>query len=99
MTYLVWFMYHTHTHKVPCSAEDLLRVEFAGVAIGGPKGSERWLGTHLRGRRVWCTLLHPTPDGEAAQCVVYAQKKVSQCSVQHRIYILKAEQMPGNTVW
>ena len=51
-------------------------MRFAGIAIGNPEVSERWLEDILLGERVWFTLLDHTPDQKALSCVVYANHKV-----------------------
>ena len=52
-------------------------MKFAGVAVGNPEASEKWLESTLLGRRVWFTLLDHTSDWKALNCVVYAKREVS----------------------
>ena len=65
---------HTHTHTEPPPSDELLRVQFAGVAIAEPEMTEQWLGQQLMGRGTWFTLLHRTDDQRAVQCIVQAKK-------------------------
>lgn len=60
-------------------------MRFAGVAIGNPEDSERWLEDTLLGKRVWFTLLDHTPDKKALSCIVCAKGKV--CSALYIIII------------
>ena len=52
-------------------------MKFAGVAIGSPESSEKWLESTLLGKRVWFTLLDHAPDKKSLASVVYAKHKVS----------------------
>ncbi len=58
----------------PCPEEQVLRVGFAGVAVGCPEGVEQWLASQLLGRRVWCTLLER--HQRTVQCVVHTRRRV-----------------------
>ncbi len=62
-------------HAEPCPEEEVLRVGFAGVAVGRPEAMEQWLSGYV-GRRVWCTLLGR--DQRMAQCVVHTRRKVGR---------------------
>jgi hypothetical protein len=59
------------------SEDELLTLKFAGVAIGSPESSEKWLESTLLGRKVWFTLLDHIPDRKSLASVVYAKHKVS----------------------
>ena len=54
-----------------------MNVKFAGVAIGSPESSEKWLESTLLGRKVWFTLLDHTPSRKSLTSVVYAKRKVN----------------------
>ena len=58
------------------SEDDLLNVKFAGVAVGSPESSEKWLEDTLLGKKVWFTLLDHTPDRKSLSSVVFAKHKV-----------------------
>ena len=59
------------------SEDELLNVKFAGIAIGSPESSEKWLESTLLGKRVWFTLLDHTPNKKSLSSVMYAKHKVS----------------------
>ena len=62
-----------------CPCDQLLRVKFAGVAIGKPAEAEVWLANALLGRRVWFEPLCVSSSVKAMECVVYSQGKVCVC--------------------
>ena len=60
------------------SEDELLNVKFAGVAVGSPERSEKWLERTLLGERVWFTLLDHTPQQKSLSSIVHTNKhKVS----------------------
>ena len=64
-----------------CDANELLTVQFSGVAISNPSYASRWLREQLLGKRVWLTPLDHTSqaalDQKAVQCVVELRRKVN----------------------
>ena len=64
----------------PCPENELLTVQFAGVAIGQPNDTESWLDKHLYGQWVWLTLIDRV-DNETLTCAVFTRMNVSRlCS-------------------